>query len=35
VFEISAGGLLVAPEEVDFTEEVIEAYDNKFKVEKK
>ncbi len=35
VFEISAGGLLVAPDEVDFTEEVIEAYDNKFKVEKK
>ncbi|MEE8184929.1 MAG: OmpH family outer membrane protein [Thermodesulfobacteriota bacterium] len=35
VFEMSAGGLLVAPEEVDFTEEVIETYDNKFKVEKK
>jgi outer membrane protein len=35
VFEISAGGLLVGPEEVDFTEEVIEVYDKKFKAEKR
>ena len=35
VFEVSAGGLLVGPEEADFTNDVIEAYDSQFKIEKK
>jgi len=35
VFEVSAGGLLVGPEEADFTNDVIDAYDSQFKIEKK
>ncbi|MFQ5329651.1 MAG: OmpH family outer membrane protein [Thermodesulfobacteriota bacterium] len=35
VFEVSAGGLLVGPEEADFTNDVIGAYDSQFKIEKK
>ncbi|MFQ5585515.1 MAG: OmpH family outer membrane protein [Thermodesulfobacteriota bacterium] len=35
VFEVSAGGLLVGPEEADFTDDVISAYDGQFKIEKK
>ena len=35
VFEVSAGGLLVGPEEADFTDDVIKVYESRLRVEKK